>query len=317
MRRGAGIVALTGASGFVGKALLTALLDAGYQVRALEHRSPLPVHAALATIRGSLDDAAIAAELVRGADVVLHVGGLVLAHREADFFRVNTEATRTLATAARDAGVARFLFVSSLAAREPQLSAYAKSKHDAEQLLPHIEGLAWDILRPPAIYGPGDANSLPFIAMLSRGQVWLPVKCDAVVSMLHVDDLVTAILAWLAMANYPAQQTFEIADHDAGYRWDALITLAQTALVRPIHLRQIPCALALVTVALMQWVAGMLQRTCFVTVGKIREMTHADWSVNSNAFKAATGWSPKITILQGLAATMDWYENRRHLQDKM
>jgi nucleoside-diphosphate-sugar epimerase len=134
MRRGAVVIALTGASGFVGKALLRALLDAGYHVRALEHRSPLPTHPSLTTIHGSLDDAAIAGALVRDVDVVLHVGGLVLARRDADFFRVNTEATRTLATAARDAGVARFLFVSSLAAREPQLSAYAKSKYAAELL---------------------------------------------------------------------------------------------------------------------------------------------------------------------------------------
>lgn len=317
MRRGVGIVALTGASGFVGTALLKALLAHGYQVRALEHRTALPAHPSLTVVRGSLDDSSIAAQLVQGADVVLHVGGLVVAPRAADFFRVNTTATETLAIAARDAGVKRFLFVSSLAAREPELSAYAKSKRDAEKLLPSIDGLAWDILRPPAIYGPGDANSLPFLRMLSRGQVWLPVKADAVVSMLHVDDLVTAIIAWLEMEATPRLETYEIADHAGGYRWDDLLTCAQTALARPIRLRRIPRSLALYTVAIMQCVASVLSRPCFVTTDKIREMTHADWSVNSTTFKAATGWSQNITILQGLATTMDWFENSRHLQGKM
>jgi 2-alkyl-3-oxoalkanoate reductase len=316
MRRGAVVIALTGASGFVGKALLRALLDAGYHVRALEHRSPLPTHPSLTTIHGSLDDAAIAGALVRDVDVVLHVGGLVLARRDADFFRVNTEATRTLATAARDAGVARFLFVSSLAAREPQLSAYAKSKYAAELLLPGIEGLAWDIIRPPAIYGPGDANSLPLMRMLARGQVWLPVKRQATLSMLHVDDLVSAIMSWLRMDASPRQQTYEIADHETGYRWQELLAIASTALHRPIRLYSIPRCIALSGAACMHILARVFRQPCFVTPGKIREMTHADWSVNSTAFKDATGWSPHITFSQGIALTMQWYQKHGNLGRK-
>lgn len=312
MRRGVGIVALTGASGFIGTALLAALLEAGYTVRALAHRTPLPAHPSLTPVRGSLDDAATLATLVEGAETVIHAGGLVVARRRADFFRINTQATEMLATAAQQAGVARFLFVSSLAARAPWLSAYAKSKHDAEHLLSQTTTLAWDTLRPPAIYGPGDANSLPFLRMLARGQLWLPVKRDARISMLHVDDLVRAILAWLSMQASPLRQTYEIADAAGSYRWDALVTEAQTALEHPIHLYTIPRTLALLGVAMVQGFAYARKRTSFVTIGKIREMTHADWSVNSEAFCSATGWSPNITIYDGLRDSMRWVEKQQN-----
>lgn len=312
MRRGVGIVALTGASGFIGTALLTALLEAGYSVRALEHRTPLPAHPSLTPVRGTLDDAATLATLVEGAQTVIHAGGLVVARRRDDFFRINTQATQMLATAAQQAGVARFLFVSSLAARAPWLSAYAKSKHDAEHLLSQCTTLAWDTLRPPAIYGPGDANSLPFLRMLARGQLWLPVRRDALISMLHVDDLVRAILAWLATDNPPSQHIYEVADAAGSYRWDAMVAEAQTALNRPIRLHRIPRVLAIAGVAIVQALAYMRGRTSFVTIGKIREMAYSDWSVNSVAFQAATGWAARITLAQGLRDTMHWYEKRQN-----
>lgn len=317
MRRGVGIVALTGASGFVGTALLKALLDGGYRVRALEHRSSLPAHASLTTIRGSLDDASTASQLVDGADVVIHAGGLVVAPHRADFFRVNTHATQALASAARDAKVNRFLFISSLAAREPQLSAYAKSKHEAELLFPSIEGLAWDILRPPAIYGPGDANSLPLLRMLTRGHLWLPVKPAALVSMLHVDDLVAAILAWLNMQTLPQKKTYEIADNMGAYRWDALAAFAAKALARPVVLHQIPPAIAMSMATCTHMIAGVFGKPCIVNPGKVREIAHPDWSVNSEAFMRLTAWRPSVTFETGLANTVAWYQKTSHLPYKM
>lgn len=316
MRRGAGIVALTGASGFVGSALLQALLAAGYRVCALEHRTKLPAHPSLTTVSGTLDDAATAAALVAGADTVIHAGGLVMAPRMADFFRVNATATGQLADAAQQAGVTRFLFISSLAARAPHLSPYAASKYAAEQLLAQRPGLAWDILRPPAIYGPGDANSLPFLAMLARGRLWLPVAPDALISMLYVDDLVAAILAWLARDAAPGRQTYELADHDGGYRWRELAALAGQALAHPVHLRCMPRGLALAAASGMQFFARVFHRPCFLSPGKIREMAHPDWSVNSAAFTEITGWSAQVMPAQGLAATLSWYQNQGRFPHK-
>jgi len=312
MRRGVQLVALTGASGFVGNALLNSLLEAGYHVRALEHRTKLPAHPLLTIIRGSLDDAPTQRALVEGADVVVHAGGLVLAKRPQDFFIVNTDATIALATAARNADVARFLFVSSLAARAPQLSPYAASKWHAETQLGQVEGLSYDIIRPPAIYGPGDMNSLPLLRMLARGHVWLPVRRDAVISMLHVQDLVAAIVSWLACEPAPTGSIFELADGAGAQRWDALVDAAANALGHPVRLHPIPRGAALGFAHMAQFLARCVGKASFISPGKIREMAHPDWSVNSEAFCSATGWSPNITIYDGLRDSMRWVEKQQN-----
>jgi nucleoside-diphosphate-sugar epimerase len=153
--------------------------------------------------------------------------------------------------------------------------------------------------------------------MLARGQLWLPVRHNAIISMLHVDDLVEAILAWLMMDAAPQQRIYEIADHDGGYRWDEVVALAQEALNKPIRLRRIPAQLALASVAIMQFLARLLHKPCFVTTEKLHEMLHPDWSVNSNAFMAATGWTPRISLSTGLARTMQWYQNDAQFSAKM
>lgn len=311
MRRGAGVIALTGASGFVGAALLKALLVEGHMVRALQHRSPLPAHPNLTIVHGALTDADACARLVAGAETVIHAGALVLARREADFFHVNTAATEQLALAAATAGVKKFLFVSSLAARAPELSPYAASKYAAEQALQGLENLAWDILRPPAIYGPGDANSLPFLAMLARGHLWLPVEQHAIVSMLHVNDLVRAIQAWVAMETTPTHRSFELADQTGGYRWKELTDIARVALASPLQLHPIPRSLALTSAHIAQAWARIWGRASFISPGKIRELAHPDWSVDTTEFTATTGWQPTIKLAEGLAEMMGWYKKQQ------
>lgn len=314
MRRGAGVVALTGASGFVGAALLKALLADGYAVRALQHHTPLSAHPNLTIIHGSLGDAEACTHLVTGADTVIHAGALVLARRDADFFRINTAATEQLAITAQAAGVKKFLFVSSLAARAPHLSPYAASKHVAEQSLTRLPHLAWDIIRPPAIYGAGDANSRPFLAMLARGHLWLPVQQNAVVSMLHVQDLVQAILCWHDRDAVPTRCTYELADQTGGYRWHELITIARTALAAPLRLHPIPRTVALASAHIAQACARAQGRASFISPGKIRELAHPDWSVDNTAFITATGWHPSIKLAEGLAETMGWCKKEAYLR---
>ncbi|MBY0355532.1 MAG: NAD(P)-dependent oxidoreductase [Rickettsiales bacterium] len=306
MRRGDGItVACTGASGFIGSRLLQTLLARGYTVRALQHRTPLPDHPNLIRITGSLIEAADRDALVHGADIVLHVGGLVLANRRADFFRVNCTATVALAHAALNAGCKKFLFTSSLAAREPQLSPYAASKRAAEQQLRAVEGLAYDILRPPAIYGPKDVNSLPLLNMLRRGHVWLPVRRKSTVAMLYVDDLVGAIIAWMESDQLPTGAIYELGDHKVGYEWPEIIASAEKILRQRISLHRLPIALAIGVACVAQSWAWLTRHPAFISIGKIREISHADWSADPTDFIAATGWMPEKTLQQGFALMLE------------
>ncbi len=114
------IVALTGGTGFVGRAVLECLLDAGHEVSALARSIQVPL-AGVEWVQGDLSNREALAELVRGVDAVIHVAGVVNAAEPQGFVTGNVHGTLRLVEAARDEGVPRFVHVSSLSAREPGL----------------------------------------------------------------------------------------------------------------------------------------------------------------------------------------------------
>ncbi|RDD60835.1 NAD-dependent epimerase/dehydratase family protein [Ferruginivarius sediminum] len=304
------LVAVTGASGFVGARLVGRLLDAGRDVRVLRHRGSVAFADDVEIVDGGLDDARALHRLTNGADAVVHVGGLVAARREADFHRVNTEGTRRLAEAAAAAGVSRFLLISSLAARQPDISAYAASKRAAEAAVAEQPDLAWDALRPPAIYGPGDRQVLIFFQLLKRGIGLLPAGEAARVSLIHVDDLVEAVLSWLA-ASGASGSVYELADSEnRGYTWRALIDAAARELtVEPRYISPSPALLRFVGHVSRLWgrIGGGVP---FLTPDKVRELRHSDWVCRDDRFRRLTGWRPQIPLGEGLRETVTWYRAR-------
>lgn len=146
------VLAITGATGFVGRRTLALALEAGHSVRALTRR-PQPPQAGVTWVAGALDTPDALADLVRGADAVIHIAGVVNAPTPEGFTRGNIDGTRAVLAAAEAAGVGRFVHVSSLAAREPGLSQYGRSKAGAEDAV-RASPLAWTMVRPPAVYGP-------------------------------------------------------------------------------------------------------------------------------------------------------------------
>src|SRR5688500_13403679 len=150
-------LAVTGGTGFVGGHLMRAARAEGYELRALT-RGWRPPEDGIDWIDGALDRTDCLAKLCEGADAVVHVAGLINASSRAAFEAVNVAGTAHMIDAARGAGVRRFLHVSSLAAREPGLSEYGRSKARSERIVA-ASGLDWTIIRPPAVYGPGDRET--------------------------------------------------------------------------------------------------------------------------------------------------------------
>ena len=170
------LVALTGATGFIGRTLCALLLERGHRLRALVRS---PARAALLPpeiepVTGTLQAADSLTRLCDGADAVIHLAGAVRGNSERDFMAANSDGTRAvLDAAAALASDARFLHVSSLAAREPQLSWYSHSKRAGEEQV-MASGLDWVILRPPAIYGPGDEEMRTIFDWMARGLALVP-----------------------------------------------------------------------------------------------------------------------------------------------
>jgi uncharacterized protein YbjT (DUF2867 family) len=170
------VVAVTGATGFLGRRLVRVLTEQGWTVRVLARRDVVdPAWTGLEPqlVIGDLAQAGALAALCQGAETVVHVAGLIKARDRAAFDRANVEGSRRVAQATKAAG-ARLILVSSLAAREPELSDYAGSKRGGEDAAREILGGDLTIVRPPAIYGPGDVETLRLFKMASES-AFLPV----------------------------------------------------------------------------------------------------------------------------------------------
>lgn len=303
-------VAVTGAGGFVGRHLVKRLSEAGYCVRGLYHRRAGGTAEGVQAVWGGLEDSAALDRLIDGSDAVVHLAGLVAADRQARFHAVNAAGTAQLAQRAAAHGVDRFLFVSSLAARHPGLSSYAASKRGGERALARQDGLPADILRPPAVYGAGDPQILTFIRLIRRGLAPLPGPPEARVCVVHVDDLVAAITAWLAGPG-PTGTTYEISDdRPDGYSWRELMATAAAACnARPVYLRLGRSALMPVA-AVGEGIARLTGRPATLSRGKVRELCHPDWRCDPTPFHRATGWRPRVGASAGLRHTVAWYYAR-------
>jgi len=304
------VVALTGATGFIGTLLREQLTAAGYGVRALYRpRSGRVLQNApgLKWVAGDLSDRDALAALVTGAEAVIHCAGSVRGARRADFDRVNeTGVLDTVDAARNDAGCRRFLLVSSLAAREPQLSDYAGSKRRGElALAAHAGDLSWTIVRPPAVYGPGDREMLPLFQGMARGIAPIPGDGRGRISLIYVADVASAVVSWLA-ADLPSGQTYELDDGHAGYDWDTLLGTASRVLRggAPIRRVLIPPPVLRVASAVNIAAARVFGYAPMLSPGKVREITHADWACDGSAFTRATGWLPAFGFERGLATTL-------------
>ncbi len=297
-------IGLTGASGFIGRRIATTLGLDGYRVRALIRRPNAELAAHAQTVRGDLADEAALAALVDGVSAVIHCAGAVRARSAAEFHQINAQPAGTLGRLCAARGV-RLVLVSSLAARAPELSAYAASKREAEKALGTVDGLDWCAIRPPLVYGPGDRATLPLFRAMRRG--WLPVPAGGGgrFSAIHADDLAAAIVR---LASGSAQGIFDIADGKAtGYGWRDMAAVAAAHLKRPVRCVPVPRP-AMQAVATVNMLASRLTRAApMVSSGKVRELYHIDWVCSGENLQHATGWQPRLPLAEGVAQTFRWY----------
>lgn len=304
------LAAVTGATGFIGRHLVAALARAGWRTRLLLRREPTePQWRALRpqVVAGSLGDEAALARLVDGADAVIHVAGLIKAARRARFFEVNRDATAMLAhTVRRLAPGAHFVHVSSMAAREPLLSDYAASKRAGEVAVLDTLGPRATVLRPPAVYGPGDRETLLFFQLARLRRVPLLGGPEAHAALIHVNDL-SQLIVRLAAAP-PRGDVLTAADgRPAGYRWDELLGAAARAVGNPAP-RFIRAPQGLLSgIALLGDLARVLGSASMLSSQKLRELRHPDWSVPPTELAQPPGWVAQFDLDNGFADAVAWY----------
>jgi nucleoside-diphosphate-sugar epimerase len=297
-------VALTGATGFVGRVTLDRLVEAGWQVRALTRRDQ-PKRAGVTWLHGALDRPDSLAKLCESADAVLHVAGVVNAPDAAGFETGNVTGTANMLAAAKEAGVSRFVHVSSLAAKHPELSMYGASKARAERLV-GTSMLDWTIVRPPGVYGPGDTEMFDMFRLAQKGWALLPPRGR--VSLIHVGDLARLLVALLPTHEDATARIFEADDGvDGGWTHEAFARAIGWAAGRRVTTLHAPRLLLKVAARADRLLRG---RKAKLTPDRANYLLHPDWTIDRALAPPAALWKPQVETRQGLKDTVRWYRSQ-------
>jgi nucleoside-diphosphate-sugar epimerase len=295
-------LAITGGTGFVGSHLIDVALGEGHEVAALTRREQTE-RARLSWIPGSLEDTDSLERLVDGADAVIHVAGVINANA-AGFEKGNVAGTLAMLAAATAGGVRRFLYVSSLAAREPRLSQYGASKVRAEELV-HGSGLDWAIVRPPAVYGPGDKETLELFRMAKLGVMLMPPRGR--LSVIHVHDLARLLIA-LARSGAPSSVLVEADDgKPGGWTHREFGRALGTAVGTSPAIVAAPGLFLRVAARADQLFRGPRAK---LTVDRAAYFSHHNWVVEPKRACPPELWQPRIATPDGLAQTAGWYRDK-------
>ncbi|KTC88608.1 SDR family oxidoreductase [Fluoribacter dumoffii] len=311
-------ILVTGATGFIGRKLVPALITAGHEVRCAVSQKADWLNTDQVKI-GKIEPETDWSEALEGIDVIIHLAARVHVMKEKneadtnEYYRVNSEATKNFAEQAVKHGVKRFIFLSSIKVNgeftvqgfafseenqaQPE-DPYGRSKLYAEQYLQSISqnsSMEVVILRPPLVYGPEvKAN---FLKMLHLVKKQVPLPFASIQNKRHfifIDNLVSA-LCLLVTHPSAVNQTYLIADDDAFSLPSLMRLIAQKMNIK---VRLIP-----VPARLMEKVFQLLGMRNF------SNRLLSSLEINNRKIKSELGWIPPYSSDEGLKKTVEWYQS--------
>lgn len=314
-------VLVTGGTGFVGSHVVDVLLAAAHNVRCtvrgtsnlrwLEGKSVELVEADLRSGR--------LAEAVAGVDVVVHCAGLTRGSTDA-LFAANCDGTRVLLDACERADrEIRFVFCSSQAAAGPgtldrprelddppaPTSDYGRSKLAAEEeVLKRSGQLEVAVLRPVAVYGPRDEDTLPYFQMAKRGVIVVPGVRERRVQLVHARDVATALLAGMRRPEAVGRTFF--VGHPEFLSWDRLTAAISEAIGRRASRFRVP-SFALLAAGALAELVGSGKRSGQIDRRRAQDMAERAWTCNVDATLTELGWNPEYDAVSGFRDTAEWY----------
>lgn len=311
-------VLLTGGTGFLGSHVAELLVEAGHEVRATIRPTsdtrwldPLPVE----TVVADLEDPDALAAALEGVSDVMHVGGVTIAADPAVYWRVNALGTASLAAAAGRAGARRFVLISSLAARGPDqaegpVSPYGRSKRGGEERLAELVAAgeappAIRVLRPGGIYGPRDPDMLVLFRMAARGLLILP-SVEGRLQPVHVRDVARAAVRALESADEADPGPLPVVT-DTVHTWEDVGEALQAAVGRPTRILRVPPVAFLAAGAAAELGAKLTRGSPSFDRRRARDLTRRSFTADIEVTTRALGWTPEVSLREGMARTVDWY----------
>ena len=332
---------VTGGTGFIGSHLVEHLIDQGYRVtclirktsnlRWLKHLLAAPLYppasggkggAQVELVTGDLHDSDALVDHVRDADLVFHLAGLTKAPDAATYDRVNAEGTKHLIEACLGAQTSldRFVYCSSLAAVGPSSNAtpkaedvtpqpltdYGSSKLKGEMIVrEYADRLPITIVRPPAVYGPRDADIFLFFQMINRGVIPILGDADKLLSLVHVKDLVAGIYT-AAISERAIGETYFLTDGDI-HTWRGIErVIADVLEKRPLKVK-VPFFLLDCISILTEIVAKITRQTPTLNRQKVQDLKQRFWICDSTKAQKELSYRPVYSLEKGIQETADWY----------
>ncbi|CAG4994043.1 2-alkyl-3-oxoalkanoate reductase [Dyadobacter sp. CECT 9275] len=334
-----GKVLITGASGFIGHHLVQQALERGYEVhagvrpssdisglKAMETTIPLvfvyPDFSSRQTLEPLLKEGQY--------DYIIHGAAVTRAKNREAYNLVNATYTLHLAEAALSARLPlkRFVFMSSLAAIGPRtyaeaqkiteetkpfpVTSYGKSKLLAEKYLADLKELPLTIIRPTAVFGPGEKDIFILFKTLNKGlDLHIGTKPQRL-SFVYVKDLVTATLTALVAGESKEHRAYNISDGQEYDRY-ALSELFGALKRKKLFRFHVPVKMIRMVATLLEGFSALSGKTPVLNTEKVNELTAANWYCSIEAASNELQYVPQYNLKKGLAETLDWYTTNKWL----
>jgi dihydroflavonol-4-reductase len=325
-------VLITGASGFIGSHIAEALHAKGYRIRCLVRKT-----SNLAWLRdlqveyvnGELFSDESLRAAVDGAEYVIHCAGVTKATSREGYFRGNHLATRNLlgAVLQYNPKIRHFIHVSSQAAVGPStdghavtettpfhpITNYGRSKMEAEkECLRFMDKFPITIIRPPAVYGPRDKDVFEFFKSINRGMQPMIGFSHKLVSLIHVKDLVSGIIAPIDIPA-AAGQTYFISS-ERYYNWREVGETTARVMGKRVLRIKVPVPVVYGIAAVSEMVSLITRKPVLLNIEKARDIVQDAWTCDASKARKELGFKEKFTLEKGIQNTVEWYRRERWLK---
>lgn len=322
-------VFVTGGTGFIGSTLVDELINKNYEVKCLIRKNSnlqwlnnKPVE----RVKGDLWNKEVLHKALEDVDYVYHSGGVTFAKKREDYFRGNSEATKSLIENCFEINpnLKKFVHISSQTVTGPSTSAdkpvteetpcrplttYGKSKLLAEQYVTqYFDKMNVTIVRAPAVYGPRDYAIFEYFKTMSRGLQPLIGFGDKLVSLIYVDDLVSGIIK-AGKSDISKSQIYFISS-EKFYNWKDVGAITSGILNKKSLTIKIPHWLVFTVGAFAQFFGMFSSKPTILNLEKCRDITQRYWTCSIEKAKKDLAYKENVGIEQGILKTVEWYRKQ-------